>query len=130
MPVVSHNAPEPVTTATLLVLDVCTPIWTAGFRTAPPLLTTNWLPAPLRPTNKRLALLHSEPSPVTVAALLVEPAAEPITPKAPNTFAPSLTISWLDEPLPPIRRKPELDKIVEPPLATTTPREPGKLPRT
>src|SRR5690242_7848008 len=63
--------------------------------------------------------------------MLVEPASEPSTPMAPNTFAPSVTSSWLDEPLPPIRTKrPVLDQTVEPPLATTTPREPGKLPRT
>src|SRR6267142_6847670 len=96
-----QSEPGPVTTAALLLDEESLPTYPTVFRTTPPLLTTNWLPALPKPSTRSFALLQSEPEPVTTATLLLPVATRPTSPTLACTTPPLLTVNWLAAPLRP-----------------------------
>src|SRR5262245_18768108 len=84
--------------------------------TLPPVLRTSplseivrLLPEPLAPTWRLLALVQSEPLPVTMTLLLLPEALPPALEAGVKSWPPLVTINWLPAPaLPMVRPMPEL----------------------
>src|SRR5438067_66996 len=78
-PELLQTDPEPVTIATLLLLEPLKPKNTLLLATNPPLLTIRVLAPPVSPRIRSNALLQADPAPVTNTWLLFPPGLVPIS---------------------------------------------------
>src|SRR5262249_13119620 len=88
--------------------------------TAPPLLTTRLFLAPESPTTKSVALVHDDPTPVTMTRLLlVSDKLPPILPEELANCPPAVTVMCSPRPPLPTTTSPKLLVQVDPGPVTT-----------